>query len=572
MSGARMIPSVCAANAPPGEKSVFARFASEAGCRGWTVLHSLDIARHNKQASGEADFVVIVPRRGIVALEIKSHDFIKYDEMGWWLGKSAEPEARGPFKQAAHAMHSIRSYLQERMPEVVQQTPFVSGVVFSEFHFNQKSPEWHAWQFIDKQALAGNTLASRIEAMLHHACQHYRLHGLRWIDPEALTAEHATSVAAVLRPKFEFLIKPADRIRKLKASVLTCTEQQLRLLDMFGDNERLVVQGPAGTGKTSFAIEALRREKLRSPDSTAALFCFNKLLGKQLEEACVSLGSSGKAGHLHGWLHKLAGAEFKQYPESYWSRDLPQAAVDLLLRSGPVVDYLIVDEAQDLLVDPYLDVFDLLLKGGLAKGRYFFLGDFERQRIFGRDNDPLARLADRSTRGLTKFKLDVNCRNTAEISGFIETLGQLRPGYSATLRGDTRVDPTLEFYGTTQAAVALLDRTLRGLMNEGYGAEDIVVLSTMAANSSAERLALDAKWRGLIEPFNFGGKKVRWSTVQGFKGLEAGAVVLTDINDVESNLAGDLFYVGMSRALHRLAIHAHDGTRNSIRAIIEQKP
>jgi hypothetical protein len=60
--------------------------------------------------------------------------------------------------------------------------------------------------------------------------------------------------------------------------------------------------------------------------------------------------------------------------------------------------------------------------------------------------------------------------------------------------------------------------------------------------------------------------------VQGFKGLEAGAVVLTDINDVESNLAGDLFYVGMSRALHRLAIHAHDGTRNSIRAIIEQKP
>jgi hypothetical protein len=572
MNGARMIPTVCAADAPPGERDVFARFASEADCRGWTVLHSLDIARHSKQVSGEADFVVVVPQRGIVVLEIKSHNFVKYDERGWWLGNSVEPESRGPFKQASQAMHSIRCYLHERMPDLVQRTPFVSGVIFSEFQFDQKSPEWHPWQCIDKQALAGNSLASRIQAMLHHACQHYRLHGLRWIDSATFTPELAATAVTVLRPKFEFLIKPADRIRKLKASVLTCTEQQLRLLDMFGDNDRLLVQGPAGTGKTSFAIEALRREKLQRPDSTVALFCFNKLLGRKLEAECESLGSSGKAGHLHGWMHKLVGGEFGQRSDSYWSRELPQAAVDLLLRSGPVLDLLIVDESQDLLVDSYLDVFDLLLKGGLTKGRYLFLGDFERQRIFGQYNDPLARLAERSTRGLTKFKLDVNCRNTAEISGFIETLGQLRPGYSATLRGDTRVDPTLEFYGTPQAGVALLARTLRELMTEGYTAEDIVVLSPMALHSSAERLALDAQWRGLLEPFISGSRKVRWCTVQGFKGLEAGAVVLTDINDLESNLAGDLFYVGMSRALHRLAIHAHDDTRTSIRALIDQKP
>lgn len=569
--GARMIPSVCAAAAPPGEKEVFDRFASEAGCRGWTVLHSLDIARHIKQVSGEADFVVIVPQCGVVVLEIKSHDFIKYDERGWWLGTSVEPDARGPFKQASQAMHSLRSYLQERMPDVVQRTPFVSGVVFSECHFKQESPEWHPWQLIDKQALAGQTLASRIEAMLHHAGEHYRRHGLRWIDSRAFSPEQASTAAAQLRPRFEFWVKPADRIRKLKASVLKCTEQQLRLLDIFEGNERLVVRGPAGTGKTCFAIETLRREKLQRPDSTVALFCFNRLLGRQLEAECEAVGCAGKAGHLHGWMHRLVGGDAMQGDESYWSRDLPLAAVDLLLRSGPVVDLLIVDEAQDLLSDSYLDVFDLMLKGGLANGRYLFLGDFERQKIFDRNNDPLARLAKRSTRGSAKFKLDVNCRNTAEISQFIETLGQLRPGYSSTLRGDTRIDPTLNFYGSPQSAQTLLEGTLREFMNEGYGAEDIVVLSPLSTRSTAEGLAQQGPWRGLLGPFSSGGRKVRWSTVQGFKGLEAAAVVLTDINDLESNLAGDLFYVGMSRALHRLAIHAHEGTRNSIRAIIENK-
>jgi hypothetical protein len=43
---------------------------------------------------------------------------------------------------------------------------------------------------------------------------------------------------------------------------------------------------------------------------------------------------------------------------------------------------LVIDEAQDLLEDEYLDVLDLLVKGGLAGGRWAFFGDFERQAIY----------------------------------------------------------------------------------------------------------------------------------------------------------------------------------------------
>ena len=142
MNGAWMIPNSFLPDSPPGERAIFERFRSDPACNGWIVLHSLDLARHVKQVSGEADFVVIVPNQGVAVLEIKSHEFVKLDERGWWLGTSSTPETRGPFKQAAQAMHSIRLYMVARMTDLADQCPFISGVVFTAVTFSVNSPEW----------------------------------------------------------------------------------------------------------------------------------------------------------------------------------------------------------------------------------------------------------------------------------------------------------------------------------------------------------------------------------------------------------------------------------------------
>jgi hypothetical protein len=36
----------------------------------------------------------------------------------WYYGSSTNPDFRGPFKQAAEAMHSIRKKLSERRPDL----------------------------------------------------------------------------------------------------------------------------------------------------------------------------------------------------------------------------------------------------------------------------------------------------------------------------------------------------------------------------------------------------------------------------------------------------------------------
>ena len=89
MNGAWMIPNSFLPESAPGERVIFERFKSDPACNGWIVLHSLDLARHVKQVSGEADFVVIVPNHGVAVFEVKSHEFVKLDERGWWLGSSS---------------------------------------------------------------------------------------------------------------------------------------------------------------------------------------------------------------------------------------------------------------------------------------------------------------------------------------------------------------------------------------------------------------------------------------------------------------------------------------------------
>ena len=358
--------------------------------------------------------------------------------------------------------------------------------------------------------------------------------------------------------------------------MLKCTAQQFQVLDVIADNDRALIHGPAGTGKTCLALEMLRREKATRSASSVALFCFNKLLGEKLAQDAAGLGVGDiKAGNIHSWLVELVGRVPASTSADYWSKELPQYAAEILLRTGPVLDLLILDEAQDLINDAYLDVFDLLLKGGLKEGRFLFLGDFERQAIFtsiSDGGDIMQSIKRRATRGFARFRLNINCRNTAEISSFVETLGQLRPGYASVLRGDTHVDPSLEFYACEDDALSKLSDKLRELLKMGYAASDIVILSAVAENSSAARLGAVGSWKGVLVPYasKTAAGRIRYTTIHAFKGLEAPAVVVTDIANLDSIRSGDLFYIALSRALHRLDVMAHARTQGAIRQILEQ--
>jgi len=53
----------------------------------------------------------------------------------------------------------------------------------------------------------------------------------------------------------------------------------------------------------------------------------------------------------------------------------------------------------------------------------------------------------------------------------------------------------------------------------------------------------------------------KYASIYRFKGLEARAVVLTDIDRLETAHDRDLFYIGATRATQRLVVLAHEGLR-----------
>src|SRR5262249_53967516 len=141
---------------------------------------------------------------------------------------------------------------------------------------------------------------------------------------------------------------------------------------------RVAFEGPAGTGKTMLAIETARRGG--AAGRRVLLLCFNRLLGKWLEEEAAALKPEVTARTLHSHMLEAAG----ERPSSagndsyFWETTLPRLALNRLVEGigdGYLFDELVVDEAQDVLRDDYLDFLDLSLKGGLTSGRWRLFGD-----------------------------------------------------------------------------------------------------------------------------------------------------------------------------------------------------
>lgn len=551
---ARMIPAYCADSAPPGEKVVFAALRDAPGTDHWTVLHSLGIAQHERQVEGEADFVVIVPGAGLLVIEVKSHLSVARDSDGTWrLGQDA-PTVRGPFQQAQEAMHSIRGYLLNKRVEL-RDVPVLHAVWFTAVRAKATlpdSPEWHSWQVLDSQDLP--TAALAVQRVLGAGTQHLestvKYFGFSGYGPNQKVTER---IVASLRPRFEVVMTAGDRRKVREGQIAQFVEEQYRALDSAADNQGVLFTGPAGTGKTFLAAESAQREIAQG--GTGRLLCFNRLLGRDLRDKL-----SGLAGLRVGTLHQemLRLADMNGPPASprkdFWERELPQRALEGLAERSvdEVGDFLILDEVQDITTDAYLDLLDLLVKGGLREGRVLMFGDFERQAIY-RSERSRDLLRARSPH-LASFRLSENCRNLPRIGYQVNLLSQLTPGFKQFRRTDDGIDPTIIKYTRGDDQASLLRKAVDDLRNDGFDLTEIVVLSPLD-NGSVAATTSDAWLRQVLTPTDGSTPskgKLRYATIHAFKGLDAPAVIVTDLDDSGWPNFDALVYIGLTRATDRL--------------------
>ncbi|TQM31299.1 nuclease-related domain-containing DEAD/DEAH box helicase [Nocardia bhagyanarayanae] len=549
-----MMPPYCPDDAPPGEKALFRALASSAETDGWIVLHSQAIASHVSQVEGEADFVVITPKHGMLVIEVKSHSSVKRSPDGQWKLGSQPPTSRSPFQQANESMHSIRNYLRSRNVDL-HSVPVLNAVWFTSVRARTmlpRSPEWQEWQLLDSEDLHTGAVPAILRVIVA-GIKHLesRVPGFSH-DVGGLDDAAALRIANVLRPKFEAAIVPGDIRRARETQLATFTDEQYDALDNMQHNQAVLFAGPAGTGKTWLAMEATRREV--AVGRTGRVLCFNRLLGQRLKQQLIGVEGVRIATFHEEALRLSGGRAPSQAEPDFWESDLPDRAIEALLDHGEdeAADFLIVDEIQDLAREPFIDVLEFLVEGGLGGGRVLLFGDFERQAIYER-GDGRALLRDRIP-GLTTFALTVNCRNLPRIGTVVKKLSHMAPGYRRFRRPDDGADP--EFIpvprGTDQSK-ALTD-AVHMLRADGYNLDEIVVLSPLRHGATAETTT-DPWLRQILQPADGQVPKrgrLRYSTIHAFKGLDAPAIIATDLDAASAPNFEALLYVGLTRATDRL--------------------
>ncbi len=542
---------------PPGERYVFNLLS--AGPNDWVALHSLDLSPWNRGLRTEIDFIVIIPDRGILCIEVKSHENISFDGFRW----HPETISRSPFKQACDGRYTFYRRLSELSPQF-KRVPVVHCCIFPLAPFDL-SPNLavQPWELMDSRAIRKfeaadafcKDLKSRIEQSIAAD------ENLKPLD-KGLSQQQIDTLVKYCLPVQKYRPEARQEIARREEQMdRLLREQQKPVLMLAQLNERIVASGGAGTGKTLIAMEIARRaaEKGRR----VALLCFNQLVGdwiKQRIEQTTPRLPNLVVGRTIQVMAEMTGIDIPNKPsKDYWEIVLPQELEGRLtdpdFKAVATFEYLVLDEAQDILARSRLwQCLVQFLQGGVDKGAFALFGDFDYQVLAEREQmcQTLASL-NNSTRPV-QWKLSENCRNYRIVGDSAVRLAGLSGSvYSGYLRGGGGVQNyDIFFYNSELAQLDMLRKWLKEFKRQGYKASEITLLSFRADHTSAasQLIAGGYKLRAAWQDGDF----TSYATVHAFKGMENKIIILTDVVLDEQDFHRDLFYTGLTRATESVRI------------------
>ena len=553
-----------------GEKLLYLRFKNDGASSRMYVLHSVFTNYHLKNVSGELDFLVLAPGMGIFALEVK-HGRVSRTKGVWEytnMNGQTTQKTISPFAQVTGTMHSIRNYILGKVKSDSKKFDRLSKILWGTgvaFTSMENPPdvgqEAESWQILTKDGLRLK-IADYIGSL--STGFHNKFEGKPWYDSNSARPSTADCelIIQIIRGDFETDYNDLNILRDTNEIIEEFTKEQFYLLDITNYNDRCLFEGGAGTGKTFLAVELLKRKT--KTGFKAGLFCYNKILGEYLNSSVSKLNLTPTyTGSLHSYLLQKTNIESSDYSHLFFSEVLP---FEFLISNGDFnedekFDFLIVDEAQDLITTYYLEVFNHILKGGLKNGKWVFFGDFSNQAIFiNSSRDKLLALLKERADYVNYPPLEINCRNTKVIARQNTLISGA--DYPKFLHGGIDGKPVVQKFPTNDSYKECIEMLIDDLSRSSVPLNEVVLLAPKKFNNTS------------ISESDFIRKSIKnglnFFTVQAFKGLEKNVVIVFDFKDLLSFESQQLLYVALSRAKQLLYIVMDNNLKDEYNQLIQE--
>lgn len=514
----------CQSNA---ERKVFSFLQQISFSQYDVALHSLNIGKHEYKRWGEADFVLI-GKRGILLLEVKGGRVACKD--GLWEFKDrfgdATTKKESPAAQAKTAFFSLeKNYLKKQFGRELGGVPAGWGVVFTDIDRLINVPASLLPEHPDEitayedECRGHNVFKGYLERVFDH-----------WdslkSNPRHLSPEVVKRIVQFLRPNFEKIPSLNSQLQNSSRDLCQFTDEQYEKLDEISENDRIMVVGGAGTGKTFVAAACARYEAAEG--RSVLLVTRSPFLASFLSS------------------HDLPPSVVVMTMEEVWSLADP-------LRQW---DTLIVDEGQDLSDLESIDRLGKVLTGGWEQGRWRWFGDPNHQvsPSFPVDDVALEFLSSLAVRQ----RLKKNVRNASAVVDAIKVFSGADVGKATGRAGAGKVR-TVEASGADDISVAVVNEVRAWLKGEDSSLRGEIVVLT-GSDAAPEVLADCLTQAGIrseaLSERALGGKSrdcVLVAKVEDFKGLERPLVCVAGLGSDPGSYRR-VAYKAISRANHEVVI------------------
>src|SRR5436309_1552232 len=318
----------------------------------WEVFHSASwVARDAAKGftTGEIDFVLCHPDKGILCLEVKGGG-IQCRHGDWWRTRRGQPDEhiKEPFTQALDHRFALERQISKVKGWKGSELFIAHALAFplTTIHQLALAPDAPRQILIDRNDL--QDVAAAIDRVLdfHRGAREKR---------RAPGPEGAEMLRNLLAPQIRIRVPMAEEFLEEEEAIVLLTREQSLALRRMARNPRMVITGCAGSGKTILAVEHARR--LAADGKDVLFVCFNRRLAEFLRKRERNQHTHFFTFHgLCTHLARKAGVELSEYPQGeappgHFDEELPDALVEAVGILGEQYDALIVDEAQDLHTD-----------------------------------------------------------------------------------------------------------------------------------------------------------------------------------------------------------------------------